>query len=163
MPSSFHTQGYSVSSSTHSLHRQNSITSLGSSYGKQGLTSPLPPREHSSGYNSPLLDHSPSPGLRRSQSHCYRINGTAKRLPMTGSGSQSLAHQASEPSKSDGMMVCEVQNSFYQQQRQLSNGRHPISVPHMWSTGSDGYGSSNSSTEDLAQVLLCSLETRKVY
>ena len=158
-------RGYSVSSSTHSLHRQNSITSLGSSYStKQGLPSPLPIRargENSSGYNSPLLDMSPSPGLKRSQSHCYRMNGTSKRLPMTGNGSQTVARQVSEPSKSDGMMVSEVQNHFhhhYQQQQlrgQTSNGsdRHVVGIPHTWSMESDGYGSSNSSTEDLSQVL----------
>lgn len=167
MPSPFHSShGYSVSSSMHSLHRQNSITSLGSSYGKQGLTSPLPvQREFSSGYNSPLLDMSPSPGLKRSQSHCYRINGTAKRLPMTGNGSHSIAtgHPESGPSKSDGMMVSEVQNHFHHNHHhhqqlcsQISNGatsRHMIGIPHTWSMESDGYGSSNSSTEDLSQVL----------
>ena len=164
MPSPFHSShGYSVSSSTHSLHRQNSITSLGSSYGKQGLTSPLPVRERdlSSGYNSPLLDMSPSPGLKRSQSHCYRINGTPKRLPMTGNGPHSLAGRPeSGSSKSDGMMVSEVQNHFHHNHHhhqplrsQMSNGRHVIGIPHTWSMESDGYGSSNSSSEDLSQVL----------
>ena len=164
MPSPLHSHGgYSVSSSTHSLHRQNSLTSLGSSYGRQqGFTSPLSTRdrEFSSGYNSPLLGMSPSPGLRRSQSHCHRMNGTgtSKRLPMTMNGSQSTTGgQANEPSKSDGMMVSEVQNHFYQQRRQTctSNGRqHPISIPHTWSMESDGYGSSSSSTEDLTQVYM---------
>lgn len=164
---------YSVSSSTHSLHRQNSITSLGSSYGKQGLPSPLSVRERdlSSGYNSPLLDMSPSPCLKRSQSHSYRINGTSKRLPMTGNGPHSGAAGRPEsggPSKSDGMMVSEVQNQFHHNHHhhhqhhhqplrsQMSNGstgRHMIGIPHTWSMESDGYGSSNSSTEDLSQVL----------
>ena len=169
-PSPLHSShGFSVSSSTHSLHRQNSITSLGSSYGRQGLTSPLHTRERdlSSGYNSPLLDMSPSPGgLKRSQSHCYRINGMAKRLLMTGSGSHSTAGrpESSGPSKSDGMIVSEVQSQFpynhhhhrHQPLRsQTSNGttgRHMIGILHTWSMESDGYGSSNSSTEDLSQV-----------
>ena len=158
LPSPIHSRGYSVSSSTHSLHRQNSVSSLGSSCGKpQGLTSPLLARDRdfsSSGYNSPLLGMSPSPGgLRRSQSHNYRINGTAKRLPMTVNGSHpSAPGQTSEPSKSDGMMVSEVQNTFYKQRGQLGNGRHVVGVPHTWSMESDGYGSSSSSTEDLVQV-----------
>lgn len=175
LPSPLHSShGYSqsVSSSTHSLHRQNSITSLGSSYGKQGLTSPLLARERdlSSGYNSPLLDMSPSPGLKRSQSHCYRINGAAKRLPMTGNGPHSMAGRSENgPSKSDGMMVSEVQNHFHHNHNhhhhhyphhqplrsQMSNGTtggHMIGIPHTWSMESDGYGSSNSSTEDLSQV-----------
>jgi hypothetical protein len=178
MPSPLHSShGYSqsVSSSTHSLHRQNSNTSLGSSYGKPGLTSPLPVRERdlSSGYNSPLLDMSPSPGLKRSQSHSYRINGTAKRLPMTGNGPHSMMvgrPESSGPSKSDGMMVSEVQNHFHHSHHHhhyphhqplrsqtsingtTTTGGHMIGIPHTWSIESDGYGSSNSSTEDLSQV-----------
>lgn len=165
LPSPIHPHYYPGGySSTRSLPRQNSESSLGSSYGRQqGLTSPLSIRDscrgHSSGYNSPLLEMSPSPGLRRSQSHCYRMNGISKRLPMTGSGSQTSAGttgQASEPSKSDGMMVSEVQNHVYQQRGPVTNGRHhPVGIAHTWSMESDGYGSSNSSTEDLAQVLHC--------
>ena len=158
LQSPIHSHGYSASSSTHSLNRQNSVTSLGSSCGKhQGLTSPMSVRDRdfSSGYNSPLLGMSSSPGLRRSQSHCHRINGTAKRLPMTINCPPSMsAGQASEPSKSDGMIVSEVQNHFYQQRGQVSsNGKHhPVGLPHTWSMESDGYGSSSSSTEDLTQV-----------
>lgn len=129
-------------SSSHSLHRDTSSFSLNShprrlSSNSFNATPPLPPRngERSSGYNSPLLDMSPSPGLRRS--HSNRVNVTPRLPP-----------RSSSTSRSDGMMVSEAQHHF---------ASHPISKAGSLgqSLGSVGYCSSNSSCEDVSQVLYC--------
>lgn len=130
-------------SSSHSLSRNPSSHSLSSYHNRQlsnsslnNFTPLLPPRngERSSGYNSPLLDMSPSPGLHRS--HSNRINVSQ------GRSSESQALLMEEASKSDGLMVSEVHH-FH----------HPISKANSVcrSLSSDGYCSSNSS-EDTDQV-----------
>ncbi len=135
-------------SSIHSLNRQNSSNSIGSaSYGHTHLyPPPTPPRtmeERSSGYSSPLLDMSPSPNNR--MTHRYQ-NGSQRTLighclsesPARGYMSDS-SHASDAGSRSDGLMVSEAK-----QLGQL-NGRSFLE--------SGGYGSNESSTEDLSQVL----------
>ena len=154
-------RGHSISSSTHSLNRQNSFQSLNSSITQQLLsncslnsTPPLPPRNgvRSSGYSSPLLDMSPSPGLHRSQSN--RFNGSRQLVMTPEAVNPRYANggRHEESSKSDGMMVMEAKHHF-----QMGQKGHPVSVAgsvvtHSRSFGSDGYGSSHSSAEDLSTV-----------
>ncbi len=117
--------------SSFSLVRNTSSHSLGSSY----HVSPIQPEgkrssDQSSGYSSPLLNMSPSPGLQRSHS---------TRLPP---GHQEVPRVQEDTSVSDGMMVSEAQD-------QLRS--HPISKAGSVSRslGSDGYTSSTSSHEDI--------------
>lgn len=137
-------------SSVHSLHRQNSSASLSSApYGHTLLHPPLtPPRtveERSSGYCSPLLDMSPSPNSR--MSHRYQ-NGSQRTLVAHCSSEESPSRgymsdssRASEASRSDGLVVSEAK-----QIGQLMRGRSSLD--------SAGYGSNESSNEDLSQVFI---------
>lgn len=86
----------------------------------------------SSGYNSPLLGMSPSPGMRRSQSNQY-VRNIKKMVP---------SPRLDDVSRSDGMVVGEVKV------------HHPISQAGSVSLSerSDGYGSTHSSTDDMVQV-----------
>lgn len=133
-------------SSSHSLTRNPSSHSLSSHYNRQLSTTSLnytpshPPRngERSSGYNSPLLDMSPSPG-RLHRSHSNRINFASQRLD-----SDSQTTLVGEASRSDGMTVIEAHHFS-------RHHHHPISKANSVSRsfGSDGYCSSN---EDADQV-----------
>lgn len=143
---------HSITNSTHSLNRQNSSQSLSSaSYGRQysvpnalSTPPPLPPPrtsdERSSGYCSPLLGLSPSPNLQRSQSHRIQ-NGSQRTLLAYSSNSRpdTLPRPGTETvSHSDGMVVSEAKQQF----------GHMITR----SFDSNGYSSSNSSSEDISQV-----------
>ena len=133
-------------SSSHSLTRNPSSHSLSSHYNRQLSTSSLnyttshPPRngERSSGYNSPLLDMSPSPG-RLHRSHSNRIDFASQRL-----NSESQTTLVEEASRSDGMTVIEAHHFSRRH-------HHPISKANSVSRsfGSDGYCSSS---EDADQV-----------
>ena len=115
-------------SSTHSLpHRHTPLPPA----------PPLPPRvvERCSGYNSPMLGQSPSPGLQRSHS---------SRLPRPHPCPSSPLPPLDDLSLSDGMAVSAAQQALC---------GHPVSkagsVPRSW--GSDGYGSSCSLEEPCFQ------------
>lgn len=118
-----HSRNPSVGSSR-SLVRNTSSHSL-SSYQVPKLNG-----DRSSGYSSPLLHMSPSPGLQRS--HSTRLS----------SGHNELPGNPEDTSVSDGMTMSEAQHHLRS---------HPISKAgsiHR-SFGSDGYASSNSSYEDI--------------
>ena len=131
----------SISSAAYSLTRNTSSHSLSSYHCQLSSTSlnsnPTLPKNggQSSGYNSPLLSTSPSPCLHRSQSQ--RSNTPLRQQSET----------QVEASMSDGMMVSEAKWHFH---------HHPISragyVLRPQSLNSDGYCSSHSSSDDLAQV-----------
>ncbi len=137
-------------SSVHSLHRQNSSHSLSSApYNHTHLQPPPtpPPRtmdERSSGYCSPLLDMSPSPNGRMLSHYQNGSQRTLVGLCSSESprGYTSDSSRASETgSRSDGLVVSEAK-----QIGQLTGGRSSLD-------SSGGYGSNQSSNEDLSQVL----------
>ena len=145
IPTRYSSRTLSISSS-HSLTRNPSSHSLGSHYNRQLSTSSLnytPPHpsqngERSSGYNSPLLDMSPSPSRLR-RSHSNRINYASHSLD-----SESQTTLVKEASRSDGMTVIEAHHFS-------RHHHHPISKANSVSRsfGSDGYCSSS---EDADQV-----------
>ena len=156
LDSSFHGRPRQFStSSTHSLQRQNSNHSLSSSsYTNFPIVQPppTPPRtmeERSSGYCSPLLDMSPSPNRQRTQSASQR---TLVPFPPNNPGcypdsSHSHPRLAGETtSRSDGMIVSEAK----QFGRMMGGG-----LQFRASVDSNGYASSESSSEDLSQVCTC--------
>ena len=121
---------HSSSQSLSSHHRQtsgnlnNSLSSLHRHPAQNG--------DRSSGYNSPLLSMSPSPGIRRSQSNRFVRQEILHTLP-------------DDVSQSDGMVVAEAKSV---------GSHHPVSqagsVPLSCESG--GYCSNRSSAEDFAKV-----------
>ena len=118
-----------LETSTSSLH--NPPSTLPSNHG-----------DGSSGYNSPLLSMSPSPGIRRSQSNRF-VRPVAPVPPRP---------YPEDISQSDGMMVAEAK---------IIGVHHPVSqagsVP-LSCGASDGYCSSHSSIDDVAQVTVMSCD-----
>ena len=141
-PSVSHSQQSSSRSlprrSSSSLHSINSLHRRQTSGTMDNSTTNAPPSnpgDGSSGYNSPLLSMSPSPGMRRSQSNRF-VKQVELAVPRPHPG---------DVSQSDGMVVAEVKGVGV---------HHPVSQAGSVSLSvtSDGYSSSHSSTDDMAQV-----------
>lgn len=161
----------SYSSSSYSLQRQNSNHSLASMTSSSffnstnSVTPPsLPPRnseQKSSGFSSPSPVFSPPPRIHRSQS-CVHKDVSALGMSMAIS-----SLQGDDGSKSDGVTVVEAKQLKQQYcesqpdggQSLLTRHCHPISkaesIGRQASCVSEGYGSNQSSSEELSEVSIC--------
>lgn len=158
----------SYSSSSYSLQRQNSNQSLASVsssfFNSVGSVTPpsLPPRNSerkSSGFSSPSPLFNRSPRMQRSQS-CIHRGG-----PTQGMGSMMMmmsSNLGEDGSKSDGVTMAEAKQLKQQycdseSQRLIAQQiHHPISkaesISRQASFASEGYGSNQSSSEDLSEL-----------